>query len=78
MTNGHGSTNGHCAASTTTEVNGNSANNYEKLKQELIVEFRKELQAFKADIVSCKEFFYYEVRFSTILNRKPELQMSLK
>lgn len=46
-TNGH-ATNGHCV-----EANGNSIN-YEKLKQELIVEFRKELQTFKADIISCK------------------------
>ena len=50
-TNGH-STNGH-ASDLTNGTNGNSINNYEKLKQELIVEFRKELQTFKADIISC-------------------------
>ncbi len=49
-TNGYSSTNG---------INGhdsspNSPNgiNYDKLKQELVVEFRKELQSFKSDIIT--------------------------
>jgi hypothetical protein len=40
-------TNGH----DTNQQNGN-VNNYDKLKQELLTEFRKELQTFKADIIS--------------------------
>lgn len=36
----------------------NSAS-YDKLKQELIIEFRKELQTFKQDIINCNFFFKF-------------------
>ena len=32
-------------------------NSYDKLKQELISEFRKELQVIKSDIINCKLIF---------------------
>ena len=49
MSNGY--TNGHHAESPTSSSGGI---NYDKLKQELVAEFRKELQSFKADIISGK------------------------
>lgn len=41
----------------TSSTNGSPLANYDKLKQELIVEFRKELQSFKSDIINCKQFY---------------------
>jgi hypothetical protein len=38
------------------------------LKQELIVEFRKELQTFKADIISCNKFNFFKEKFNFYLN----------
>ena len=61
--NGHGNTNGtyYPNGNTSNENSSNTSNNgsinYDKLKQELIVEFRKELQSIKADIISCKTEF---------------------
>jgi hypothetical protein len=58
--NGHGNTNGtyYPNGNTNNENSPNAPNNgsinYDKLKQEIIVEFRKELQLIKADIISCK------------------------
>ena len=44
---------------TETNANGSALFNYDKLKQELIVEFRKELQTMKSDIINCKSHFFF-------------------
>ncbi len=61
--NGTNGSNGqYTSSNSASSSNGSTApieltsplSNYEKLKQELILEFRKELQTFKADIINCK------------------------
>ncbi len=55
VVNGHTNGNHSYTNGNSNNSNDNSTNvNYDKLKQELIVEFRKELQSIKADIISCK------------------------
>jgi hypothetical protein len=60
--NTNGNVNGY-GSSNTNSNNSISSSDYDRLKQELIVEFRKELQNFKSDIINCKWFLFYFIKF---------------
>jgi hypothetical protein len=57
----------HASTSATTNGYADSASgiNYDRLKQELVVEFRKELQSFKGDIINgnSQVFFFNNLSF---------------
>ena len=56
VTNSNGThhLNGNGISNNGTESNSGTSVNYEKLKQELIIEFRKELQIVKTEIINSK------------------------
>jgi hypothetical protein len=62
VVNSNGNTNGY--GSSNNGSNSISSSDYDRLKQELIVEFRKELQNFKSDIINCKLFTFLFLYFT--------------
>ncbi len=54
MNGTHSLTNGSAYTNGTTGDSAGNGINYDRLKQELVIEFRKELQSFKGEIINGK------------------------